>query len=90
MFANITLITPVQKTELRNKTSEELDFIEYGKENTGIGESKIKAQFPEMFLTDFSYRDLEQRCEHHQIFLAEANELVSEIEQILLKIVKII
>ncbi len=90
LFANITLITPVQKTELRNKTSEELDFIEYGKENTGIGESKIKAQFPEMFLTDFSYRDLEQRCEHHQIFLAEANELVSEIEQILLKIVKII
>jgi hypothetical protein len=88
LFANLTSITLDQKTELKKKTNDELDFIEYSKDN--IGESKIKEQFPQIFLADFSYRDLEKRCEHHKVFLAEANELVSEIEQILLKIVKII
>lgn len=67
-----------------------MDFIEYNSNNIGIGEAKIKEQFPEMFIAHFSYRDLEERCEHHKVFLSEANESVSEIEQILLKIVKII
>jgi len=88
LFANIKSITSDQITDLKSKTNNELDFIEYSKEN--IGEFKIKEQFPEMFLANFSYSDLEKRCEHHKLFLKEANELVSEIEQILLKIVKII
>jgi hypothetical protein len=90
LFANVTSITLDQKTELKSKTNDELDFIEYSKDNIGIGESKIKEQFPEMFLAPFSYLDLERRCENHKVFLPEANEFVSEIEQILLKIVKII
>ena len=49
-----------------------------------------KEQFPEIFLSAFSYQALEKRCKHHKVYLAEANEEVSELEQILLKIAKII
>lgn len=87
---NITSITPAQKSDLESKSNEDLDFIEYNLNNIGIGESKIKDQFPAIFLTSFSYRDLEKRCEHHKSFLLEANESVSEIEKILIKMVKII
>ena len=55
-----------------------------------IGEKKIKEQFPDIFLSPFSFHDLEERCKHHKVYLAEANEEVSELEQILLKIAKII
>jgi hypothetical protein len=90
LFENIISITQTQKTDLESRTNSELDFMEYCQDNIGIGESKIKKKFPEIFLSNFSYRDFEKRCEHHKVFLAEANELVSEIEQILLKIAKII
>ncbi|QSJ19796.1 hypothetical protein JYQ62_14435 [Nostoc sp. UHCC 0702] len=90
LFENITSITQLQKNDLDNKTNVDLDFIEYNQHNIGIGETKIKDKFPEMFLAQFSYSDLEKRCEHHKVFLPEANELVSEIEQILLKIAKIL
>jgi hypothetical protein len=94
LFLNITSISEQQKSDLRNKSNVELDFIEYGngKEqfNIGIGETKIKDQFPKIFLSAFSYRDLEERCKHHKVYLPEANEEVSEIEIILLKIAKII
>jgi hypothetical protein len=90
MFNWITSITDDLKNGLNNKTETELDFIEYNTSNIGIGELKIKEQFPDIFIKSFSYRDLEQRCEHHKIVLFETNELVSEIEQILLKIAKII
>ena len=42
------------------------------------------------FLASFSYCDFEKRCEHHKVFLTEANESVSEIEHILLKMAKLI
>jgi hypothetical protein len=90
MFDWITSITDDLRNSLNNKTENELDFIEYGISNIGIGDSKIKEQFPDIFIKSFSYRDLEQRCEHHKILLPETNELVSEIEQVLLKIAKII
>ncbi|BAY43617.1 hypothetical protein SAMD00079811_11970 [Scytonema sp. HK-05] len=90
LFENITSITQAQKTDLESKTNDDLDFIEYNQNNIGIGKSEIKDKFPKMFLAPFSYRDFEQRCEHHKVFLAEANESVSEIEQILLKMAKII
>lgn len=90
LFANVKLMTTKQETELNAKTDHELDFIEYNQDNIGLSGQKIKEQFPEMFLSDFTYRDFEQRCKHHKIFLQEANELVSEMEQILLKIAKII
>jgi|GEM_PF-1107584 len=89
LFFNIKSITPDHKTELKSKTNDELDFIEYSKDN--IGEFNVKEQFPKMLLECvFSPSEIEKRCEHHKVFLAEANELISEIEQILLKIVKII
>ncbi len=91
LLMNISSINQVQEIDLKGKTPDELDFIEYKQNNIGIGESKIKDKFPEMFLlSNFSYRELEERCEHHKVFLLEANEDVSEIEQILLKIAKII
>lgn len=88
LFANLTSMTENQEINLNRKNEVELDFIQYDKEY--VGEIKIKEHFPEMFLVPFSYHDIEKRCEHHKVFLAEANELVSEIEQILLKIAKII
>jgi hypothetical protein len=90
LFENIELITQSQKADLSNKANNELDFMEYTQDNIGISQSKIKNKFPEIFLADFSYREFEKRCEHHKVFLPEANESVSEIEQILLKMVKII
>jgi hypothetical protein len=94
LFLNITSINEQQKSDLSNKSDDELDFIEYGNGegqfNIGIREKKIKEQFPEIFLSAFSYQDLEKRCKHHKVYLAEANEEVSELEQILLKIAKII
>jgi hypothetical protein len=90
MFDWITSITDDLKDGLNSKTETELDFIEYDKSNIGIGDSKIKEQFPDIFIKSFSYRDLEQRCEHHKTLLPEKKELVSEIEQVLLKIARII
>ncbi|TAE58019.1 MAG: hypothetical protein EAZ87_15235 [Nostocales cyanobacterium] len=90
LFKKAPLITQDQKDHLSSKSESDLDFLEYNKDNNNIGQIKIKEEFPEMFLSDFSYRLLEQRCEHHKVFLPEANELVSELEQILLKIAKII
>ncbi|MFK0730270.1 MAG: hypothetical protein ACFKPT_27445 [Gloeotrichia echinulata GP01] len=88
LFDKFQSISPIQKTDLKNKTESELDFIQYDRDN--IGQIKIKEEFPKIFIDNFSYRDLEERCEHHKVFLPEANELVSELEQILLKIAKII
>jgi hypothetical protein len=90
LFKKFPSITQNQKKDLESKSNAELDFIEYDYSNIGIGKQEIKEKFPEMFLSDFSYRELEQRCEHHKCFLPEANELISEIEKILLKMVKII
>jgi hypothetical protein len=87
---SITSITKAQEDSLNTKTYKELDFMEYTKDNIGIGKQSRKEQFPNMFLSNFSYHEFEKRCGHHKVFLEEANELVSEIEQILLKIAKII
>jgi hypothetical protein len=70
-----------------------LDFIQYDMTNISIGEKKIKAQFPELFGKDFSYQDFEDKCAHHKITIELPNGTtiqVSELEQILLKIAKII
>jgi hypothetical protein len=89
LFTNIS-ITQAQKQDLSSKTDENLDLMEYNPNNIGLGKQQIKDKFPKMFLSGFSYLDFEERCKHHKVFLAEANESVSEIEQILLKIAKIL
>jgi hypothetical protein len=90
LFASLASITSAQKDSLNTKGYDELDFLEYDKNNIGISGMQIKDKFPKMFLSGFSYHDFEERCKHHKVFLAEANESVSEIEQILLKIAKIL
>ena len=90
LFNNVTSISQDQKDDLSAKSCGELDFIEYSQSNIGIGVSQIKDLFPKMFLSSFSYHDFEKRCEHHKIFLPEAKECISEMEQILLKIAKIL
>jgi len=90
LLSNIESINQDQKDILSAKTNEELDFIEYTQTNIGIGGSQVKDQFPKLFLCTFSHHDFEERCKHHKVFLAEAKENVSEIEQILLKIAKIL
>jgi hypothetical protein len=86
LFNCIYNLTEQQKQYLQSLSSEQLDFEEYTKDKINIGNSKIKEQFPQMFLSDFSYQEFEKRCEHHKIGL----ENISEMEQILLKIAKII
>ncbi|MBD1857080.1 MULTISPECIES: hypothetical protein [Leptolyngbya] len=90
LFSEIKSITPIQKNALLSKTAEELDFIEYDQSNIGKGKASIKEKFPQMFLASFPHHELEKRCEHHKFFTDEAGECISEIEQILLKIAKIL
>jgi hypothetical protein len=93
LFKKALLITPDQKDHLSSKSESDLDFLEYNKDNNDIGQMSIKKEFPEMFLGDFSYRILEQRCEHHKVRIELPDgtiEEISEIEQILLKIAKLI
>lgn len=93
MYNCITNISEQQKNDLNNKSTEELDFIEFNQTNIGIGKDKIKDQFPQIFQYNFSYQELEQRCKHHKVNLLlpdGSNEQVSELEQLLLKIAKII
>lgn len=88
LFNNIHNLTESQKQYLENLTVQELDFDEYYKDKIGIRKDKIKEQFPEMFLTTFSYTDFERICEHHKVNFE--GEEITEMEQILLKIAKII
>ncbi|MFM2061612.1 MAG: hypothetical protein RLZZ507_1282 [Cyanobacteriota bacterium] len=93
LFDKFPEITATQKNDLKNTNTDDLDFIEYNYNNIGIGEKTIKTEFPEMFLGNFSYRLLEQRCEHHKVKIELPDgkiEEISELEQILLKIAKII
>ena len=90
MFSKLTTISPAQKTALASKTPDELDFIDYNHSIIGLGKRQIKDQFPKMFLENFSYRDLERRCEHHLVWSEETGSEISEFEQFLLKIAKII
>jgi hypothetical protein len=90
IFNKINSINHSQKLALEAMSKCDLDFIEYTSTNIGIGKSEIKQQFPDLFLTPFSYRDFEERCEHHKSFLPTEDEYISELEQILLKMVKII
>ncbi|MEH1935730.1 MAG: hypothetical protein V7L14_18935 [Nostoc sp.] len=99
---NITNLNDNQKENLDqlDKTPEIMDFIVYYKPTgqptdyyISIGKDKVKEQFPEMFLTNFLPSELEDRCNHHKVSIKLPNgttEQVSEIEQILLKIAKII
>jgi len=89
------IITDAQKINLENKSGEELDFLEYGSKDGCInlgqwGEKNIKENFPEMFHDSFSYRELEERCDHHKKYLQETEEVTYETEEILLKIAKIL
>ncbi len=86
LFNCIHNLNEEQKQYLQNLSEEQLDFEEYTKEKINIGNSKIKEQFPKMFLSEFSYQEFEKRCQHHKIGI----ENISEMEQILLKIAKII
>lgn len=90
LFRELTGISNAQKTSLEAKTPDELDFIEYDNSNTGIRKKNIKQNFPNFFLTNFSYRELEARCSHHLVWSDETQSNISEVEQLLLKIAKII
>lgn len=93
LFNCIPTLTDQQKSNLNTLHPSELDFYEYELINIGLSKRQRKAQFPDMFLTAFSMHDLEKMCEHHRISITLQNgaiEEISEIEQILLKIAKII
>lgn len=93
MYNCITSISEQQKNDLNDKSNEELDFIKFDKTNVGIREDYVKEQFPQIFQSNFSYQELEQKCNHHKVNLVLQNgssEQISELEQILLKIAKII
>lgn len=78
-----------QKQLFNSKTPSELDFIDY---ESILGED-VKKDFPNYFLKDWTRDKLEKRCEHHKVSIELPNgtlEEISEMEQILLKIAKII
>ena len=97
IIENITDLTDIHKSNLKSLFFSEIDFIQYYKPEgkpkdyyISIGKNKAKEQFPNMFLAPFSYHSLEQRCEHHKVNIQAPAEKISEIEEILLKIAKII
>lgn len=66
------------------------DFENLFKDNTEIN---VKHDFPRLFLSEWTRDLLEQHCSHHKVSIELPNgtlEQVSEVEQILLKIAKII
>jgi hypothetical protein len=95
-------LTQQQKDNLEQlaASTSEIDFIVYHEPEgldknyyISIGKRKAKEDFPKMFLADFLASELEQRCAHHKVNIDLPNgelEQVSEMEQILLKIAKII
>lgn len=90
LFRELPTISIVQRTDLEAKTPDELDFIVYDLNNISLGRGRIKSDFPTFFQQNFSYRELEARCEHHLVWSEETQSKISEIEQLLLKIAKII
>jgi len=93
IFESIHSLTDEKKNSITMLSDDELDFFVFTSANIGLGDSKIKDQFPEMFERNFSYIKLEEKCAHHKInFTTNMNEVItiSEIEEILLKIAKII
>lgn len=94
----LTQLSAQQKDNLEQlaATPDDMDFVVYyAPEGLGrmhyisFGKKKAKEIFPQMFVADFLPDELEARCEHHKVTLLNG-EVVSEIEQILLKIAKII
>jgi len=72
-------------------SQDEYDFTKF--EDMLKKEVDVKNVFPELFLTQWTKDKLEQRCAHHKVNIELPNgtlEQVSEMEQILLKIAKII
>lgn len=90
LLVSLSSISPELKASLESQTPNDLDFIEYNSSIIGLSEKQIKSKFPDMFLTDFAYRDFEDRCSHHKTYSEEAGELISEMEQILLKVAKVL
>ncbi|WP_159786648.1 hypothetical protein [Sodalinema gerasimenkoae] len=86
----LTSLDDQKKEQLKNISPSQLDYLEYDRNNVGIGKSKIKQQFPDFFVEQFSYEELEKRCKHHKIQDLISGEMISEIEQILLKIARIV
>ena len=77
--------------ELKQKSAEELDYLEYDKIFTDID---VKNEFPKLFLTEELKRGhLEKRCEHKKFQIPLPNGTltdISELEYLLIKLVKII
>jgi hypothetical protein len=86
-------LTPEEKTGLTGKTSEELDFTDYEEYLASNKPVNVKNDFPEVFLKEWTRDKIEERCKDHKVLVEIPNGTlteVSEIEQILLKIAKII
>lgn len=96
----ITNLSNDQQQRLDQLSNNDLDFIVYYNPKPhprnyyiSIGKDKAKEQLPEMFLTNFLPSELEDRCSHHKVSITlpdGTTEQISEIEEILLKIAKII
>lgn len=93
LLNEIKKLSETQKEDIKCKSPKDLDYIEYNFQNIGLGEKEIKSNFPEYFLAPFSYALLEDRCAHHKkkhINQGNKKEDITELEEILLKIARII
>lgn len=87
-------LTTKEKTDLTSKSAEEIDFLDYEESlKNNPNHIVVKRDFPELFLKEWTRDKIEKRCEEHKVSIELPNgtlEEVSEIEQLLLKIAKII
>ena len=86
-------LTDVQNKDLKSKNPHEYDFLDFDDYLKSNEDINVKNEFPELFLKNWTRDKLEQRCEHHKVKIELPNgtlEDVTEIEQILIKIAKIV
>lgn len=92
LIKNLSL-TPEEQIDLLSKIPEELDFLDYEEFVKANKHIAVKTDFPDLFLKEWTRDKIEERCEEHKVSIELPNGTlleVSEIEQILLKIAKII
>jgi len=90
IIQNISGITVDNQRLIDGLSPQEYDFIDF---EVTLSEIEVKKVFPPQFVGEWTRDLIERRCNHHLVDIELPNNTltkVSEIEQILLKIAKII
>jgi hypothetical protein len=85
-------LTEEQIHHLEDLHGSDYDFIDFS-EYLGENNVDVKRRFPDFVASNFSRLEFETRCDHHRVPLELPNgtvEQVTEVEQVLVKLAKII